>query len=116
SLACVYVAHRLPDLSHDNVFYGVKEDSYLGEIILLKPHFYALDTDPDCHHPDCIGTFPTFEALRDHARAQIEAHVAPLIPVIQRKTTLGKRAMWSGIADRCAQIIMTVQNLMGTRD
>lgn len=116
SLACVYVAQRFPDLSHDNVFYVVDDNSYLREIILLKPHFYALDTDPDRNHPDCIGTFPTFEALRNHARAQIEAHVAPLIPVIKHKTTLGKRAMWSGIADRCAQIIMTVQNLMGTRD
>jgi len=116
SLACLYAAQRFPDLSHDNVFYRVNEESYLREITLKNPYFYALATDPDANHPDCIGTFATFEALRDHARSQLEAHIAPLIDVIKQKTSLGKRAMWSGVADRCAQIIMTVHNLLGKMD
>jgi ferric iron reductase protein FhuF len=112
-LGVLYFAQRVPSLSADNVWYRMNDNSYVDTITLRKPVFYALESDEFAQHPDCIGTVATFDELRAIARREIEQHVAPLIELANAQTKMGKRALWSSVADRCATLIITAQKMMG---
>ncbi len=59
-------------------------------------------------HADVV---PDYSTLRETFRQQVEAHMAHVIPVLRAQSSLGTRALWITVADRCAGFLYWANHL-----
>jgi hypothetical protein len=119
---CYLADRRVPDLAPTNVAvrmsrYTWREGEASGEaerveIRFLARRFAALPDDPAARSPEAL-VLPDAPALREWLRAQLEAHLAPLIDAIVKRTRLGKRAQWNLAADSAAAAFLHMGQSLG---
>lgn len=115
-LSALYTAERVPIIAPEQVWLHFSEYGFLDAVMLATTRYFALESDVEAQNDPNATLFPTFEALRDAARQQIEVYSQPLIELAYRKTSFGRRAGWSTVADRCAQTIITALKRTGCGD
>lgn len=96
---------RIPDLRGEAVAVCFGGDGYAEAVALREGRFACLPDDPAAAHPDA-EVVPDLDALRGALRAGVEAHFAPLIEALRRRSSLAERALWLGLADHCVRLYL----------
>ncbi|HML23437.1 MAG TPA: IucA/IucC family C-terminal-domain containing protein [Aggregatilinea sp.] len=109
ALGCVVVDGRLPDLSFENVALHYDDGRMLG-VAFMNGRFTALPDDAAAGDPHA-DLVPDRAALLESFRQQIEAHMARVVPVLRAQSSLGTRALWITVADRCAGFLYWANQL-----
>lgn len=92
---------RVPWLAPAAVMVRFGDEGHAAELALLADRFTVLPTDPAAGHP-AATVVADEDGLRDAMRAEIEAHLAPLVDAVRAQAPLGRRALWLAAADNCA--------------
>lgn len=119
AIASYLTEGRVPDLDAGNVALrfsapGEDEESSFG-IAFLSDRMAVLPNDVAAGSPDAIGLADRTE-VREWLRRRLEAHMAPLIEAVYRRTRLGRRAQWNLVADDCASLFLWVGEKIGAID
>lgn len=114
-IAAYLAERRVPDLSLKNLAlrsrtYTWHEGAESGEaeridMRLLNGRFACLPDDPAAAHPDAT-VLPDADALHEHLRVSLEAHLTPLIERVHLLTRLGHHAQWCLVADSVAALFL----------
>ncbi|WP_119070062.1 IucA/IucC family C-terminal-domain containing protein [Aggregatilinea lenta] len=109
-LGCLLAEGRVPDLTFEDVALRFDEQGNAAGMALSNGRFLALPQDRDAdHHRATI--VPDRGALRDAFRHEIEAHMAHVIPALRAQSSLGTRALWITVIDRCATFLYWANHL-----
>ena len=103
---------RVPDLSTDRVWIRLGESTEIQNAAWKGRSFAALPGDPDASHADCIVLLNR-EALREHMREQLTAHLTPLVDAISAYSSLGKPGLWEIAAEYTAFAFVALGELLG---
>jgi hypothetical protein len=113
---------RVPDLSQENVAlrfrtYTWHEGDESGEaqrldVRFLSGRFACLPDDTAADHPDAL-VLPNADALREHLRTTLEAHLTPIIERVYAETKLSRHAQWMLVADSCAALFLHSGQALG---
>lgn len=122
AIACYLAESRIPDFTPENISlrystYTWHDGGESGEaeridVRFLSGRFAALPGDPATNHPD-VTILPTTAALRDRLRAQVVAHLTPLIAQVYQRTRLSQRGQWHLVADACAALFLYAGRALG---
>ena len=117
AIGAFLLAKRIPDLSAENIAlryitYTWHEDDESGEaerldVRFLSGRFACLPDDPAADHPDA-QVLPDVDALREHLRTMLEAHLTPLIERVYARTKLSCHTQWMLVADACAAQFLNI--------
>ena len=112
TFACFVVERRVPDLSRSKVWMRLGENGDIENVAWKGRCFAALPEDPDASHADCIVLLNR-EALREHMREQLTAHLTPLVEAISAYSSLGKPGLWEIAAEYTAFAFVALGELLG---
>lgn len=112
TFAFFVVEGRVPDLSPDQVWLRIGENTDIQNLAWRGRRFAALPDDPDASHPDCM-VLPTRQALREYMREQLTSHLTPLVDTISTYSSLGKPGLWEIAADYTAFAFVALGELLG---
>jgi hypothetical protein len=101
AVACYLFDRRMPDLTPGAIaFRTCKHESGedMTELRYLQPGFYCLPGDHDAGHAHAT-VVPDEAALRDLFHWQLEAHLPPVMGVIEANTGHPMRLMWAQASD-----------------
>lgn len=112
TFAFFVVEGRVPDLSPDQVWLRIGENTDIQNLAWRGHRFAALPDDPDASHPDCM-VLPTRQALREYMREQLTSHLTPLVDTISTYSSLGKPGLWEIAADYTAFAFVALGELLG---
>jgi ferric iron reductase protein FhuF len=112
AIACYLAERRVPDLAPENAWLRFDEHGDAAAFAWRGRAFVGLDDDPDAGHPDCT-VLPSREALREHLRERIIAHLAPLVDALRARSSFGRPGLWALAADSSASAFTWIGELMG---
>jgi ferric iron reductase protein FhuF len=111
-VGCFLAAHRLPDLSADNLRMRFDDNGWNDRLSFIRERFYALSDDSEATDSNAL-VVDNNDMLRDLLRQQMENHMSRVIDALKAKTTMGKRGMWGIVADRMAGIVIHATEQLG---
>lgn len=109
AVASYYLDQRVPDLSPQNLMWRFSEEGFIEAVALRENSFYALPTDPDAEFASRV--VPTMNELRQLLRADVDAHMEIVTPVLKGSSGIGKKALWGMVADRIAGMVIYLTEL-----
>lgn len=92
-MASYYIDHTAPNLSPSNLLWRFNEEGIVTAIAVLDPQ---------------VTTLPDNDALRANLRVQFEQHMTEVVNTLWATNRIGKRALWSLLADRIAGLVLYV--------
>ena len=104
-IGCYLLDKRAPDLALDNLRVRLGEEGGVEQIALVAGRFAALPDDPAASHPDAY-VVPDVDALREHLRTSLEAHLGWVIEQLGMQVGTKPRGLWLDVADRCASTLI----------
>ena len=118
AIAAYLTERRVPDLSPENVWVRLEEDPAATTDEVLTAFawrgrvFAALADDPEAGHPDCV-VLSSREALCDHLREEIIAHLTPMIQALRACSSFGSAGLWALASDTTASTFTWIGELLG---
>ncbi len=107
ALGCYLAEGRVPSLAPEHVAVNLAAADGRMQVALLDQGFAALPGDPAAAD-QFVRLVGDAAALGTLLRTQIEAHMAAMITLIHRRTSLGQRAQWNLVADACAELCLRI--------
>ena len=106
-------AARLPDLDPAHVLVRFDPGTLRGGLCLLSTRYVALADDPVARDDGEAELVGEMRLLRDRCRRAIEVYAAPLVDALHGRTGIGRRALWSSIADNIADVVIVATKALG---
>ncbi|MGE3271682.1 MAG: IucA/IucC family C-terminal-domain containing protein [Chloroflexota bacterium] len=106
ALACFLLDSRVPDLSAENAAVHIGRDGRVDEIRFLGGGFTTLPGDDAADHPDAVVVGDRTALRETLVRSLTSGHLDELIWTLQARRSLGTRALWAAVEDRCVGAVL----------